>query len=72
LAKTLAFLTQTKSSFAEKVIVALAFEKNAKFFVENWQKSQKIVIITSIPDFKIFLRAKIVKSFSKAQFQYTR
>jgi hypothetical protein len=25
------------------------FEKNANFFAENWQKSQKIVIITSTP-----------------------
>jgi hypothetical protein len=27
----------------------LVFEKNAKFFAENGQKSQKIVIITSTP-----------------------
>jgi hypothetical protein len=27
----------------------LVFEKNANFFSENWRKSQKIVIITSIP-----------------------
>jgi hypothetical protein len=27
----------------------LVFEKNANFFAENWQKSQKIVIITSVP-----------------------
>jgi hypothetical protein len=25
----------------------MVFEKNAKFFAENWQKSQKSVIITS-------------------------
>jgi hypothetical protein len=25
----------------------IGFEKNANFFAENWQKSQKIVIITS-------------------------
>jgi hypothetical protein len=28
----------------------LIFEKNANFFFENWQKSQKIVIISSTPD----------------------
>jgi hypothetical protein len=27
----------------------LVFEKNANFFAENWQKSQKIVIITTTP-----------------------
>jgi hypothetical protein len=27
----------------------IGFEKNANFFVENCQKSQKIVIITSTP-----------------------
>jgi hypothetical protein len=29
----------------------LVFEKNANFFAKIWQKSQKIVIITSTPDF---------------------
>jgi hypothetical protein len=28
----------------------LFFEKNANIFAENWQKSQKIVVITSTPD----------------------
>jgi hypothetical protein len=27
----------------------LVFDKNAKFFAENWGKSQKIIIITSTP-----------------------
>jgi hypothetical protein len=31
------------------LIITLVFEKNAKFFAENRQKSQKIVIITSTP-----------------------
>jgi hypothetical protein len=35
--------------FAEIVIITSVFEKNANFFAENWQKSQKIVIITSTP-----------------------
>jgi hypothetical protein len=29
------------------------FEKNANFCSENWRKSQKIVIITSTPVFRI-------------------
>jgi hypothetical protein len=28
----------------------IGFEKNANFFAENWQKSQKSVIVTSTPD----------------------
>jgi hypothetical protein len=28
-------------------LITLVFEKNANFFAEKWQKSQKIVIITS-------------------------
>jgi hypothetical protein len=35
--------------FAKIVIITLVFEKNANFFAENWQKSQKIVIKTSTP-----------------------
>jgi hypothetical protein len=31
------------------MIITLVFEKNANFFAENCQKSQKIVIITSVP-----------------------
>jgi hypothetical protein len=31
------------------LIITLAVKKNANFFAENWQKSQKIVIITSTP-----------------------
>jgi hypothetical protein len=43
--KKLAFLTRMKGYFAEKVIITLVFEKNANFFAENRQKSQKTVII---------------------------
>jgi hypothetical protein len=50
LANKLAFFAQTTASFCKKVIIKLVFEKNANFFAENWQKSQKIVIITSTPD----------------------
>jgi hypothetical protein len=38
-----------KNIFSEKSCITLVFEKNANFFAENWQKSQKIVIITSTP-----------------------
>jgi hypothetical protein len=31
------------------MIITLVFKKNANFFSENWEKSQKIVIITSTP-----------------------
>jgi hypothetical protein len=31
------------------MIITLFFKKNANFFAENWEKSQKIVIITSVP-----------------------
>jgi hypothetical protein len=31
------------------LITTLVFEKNANFFAENYQKSEKIVIITSVP-----------------------
>jgi hypothetical protein len=37
----------------ENWIITLVFEKNANFFAENWQKSQKIVIITSTPGLKM-------------------
>jgi hypothetical protein len=49
-AKKLAFLTQNKAKLCKNLIITLVFEKNANFFAENWQKSLKIVIITSTPD----------------------
>jgi hypothetical protein len=48
-AKKSAFLTQKKLNFEKKLIITLVFKKNANFFAENWEKSQKIVIITSTP-----------------------
>jgi phosphoserine phosphatase len=50
ISKKMAFLTQNKAKFRKKIIIALVIEKNANFFAEKWQKSQKIVIITSAPD----------------------
>jgi hypothetical protein len=43
------FLTQNKAKLCKILIITLVFEKNANFFAENCQKSQKIVIITSTP-----------------------
>jgi hypothetical protein len=51
--KKLAFLTENKAN--KKLIITLFFEKNANFFAENCQKSQKIVIITSVPGQLILL-----------------
>jgi hypothetical protein len=48
--KKLAFWTQNKAKLCKNLIITLVFEKNANFFAENWRKSQKIVIITSVPD----------------------
>jgi hypothetical protein len=45
----LAFLTQNKAKLLETLIITLVSEKNANFFYKNWQKSQKTVIITSVP-----------------------
>jgi hypothetical protein len=43
------FLTQNKAKFCKILVITLVFEKNANFFAENWQKSQKIVFVTSTP-----------------------
>jgi hypothetical protein len=48
-AKKLAFLTQNKAKLCKILIITLVFDKNANFFAENWRKSQKIAIVTSIP-----------------------
>jgi hypothetical protein len=48
-AKKFAFLTRNKAKLCKILIITLVFEKNANFFAENCQKSQKIVIITSTP-----------------------
>jgi hypothetical protein len=56
LAKILAFLLKLLLVFAKHLIITLVFEKNANFFAEDWQKSQKIVIITSTPGSQKFCR----------------
>jgi hypothetical protein len=49
LAKITEFFAQTAANFCKNLIITLIFEKNANFVAENWQKSPKIVIITSTP-----------------------
>jgi hypothetical protein len=46
----MAYLTQINAKLCKILIISLVFEKNANFFAENWQKSQKIVTITSTPE----------------------
>jgi hypothetical protein len=41
-AKTLAFWTQNRAKLSQILIISLVFEKNAIFFAENCQKSQKM------------------------------
>jgi hypothetical protein len=36
-------------SFCKNLIITLVFEESANVSAENWQKFQKIVIITSTP-----------------------
>jgi hypothetical protein len=50
IAKKLAFLTRNKAKLCKIFAHTIGFSENANFFAENWQKSQKIVIITSTPD----------------------
>jgi hypothetical protein len=63
----MAFLAQNRAKLCKNLITALVFEKNSKFFAENRQKSQKIVIITSTPGTyviicKIFSLEKLAKN----------
>jgi hypothetical protein len=51
--KKLAFLNQNKAKLCKMLIITLVFEKNANFFAEYCQKSQKIVIITSTPGLQL-------------------
>jgi hypothetical protein len=55
----ISILTQNKAKLFKILIITLVFEKNANFFAENCQKSQKIVIITStlgLSEERIFCR----------------
>jgi hypothetical protein len=66
--RKMAFLTQNKAKLCKICIITLVFEKNANFFAENCQKSQKIVIITSVPGWpdwaNLSYDASVVKIYS--------
>jgi hypothetical protein len=53
--KKLAFLTKNKAKLCKILTITLVLRKNAKFFAENCQKSQKIVIHNIEPWFLIFV-----------------
>jgi hypothetical protein len=61
----MAFFAVTTPSFCKKFIITLVSEKNANHFAENWQKSQKIVIITSAPWFLPIEQFFLPACFSK-------
>jgi hypothetical protein len=61
-AKKLALLTQNKAKVRKILIITLVLEKNAKFFDEICQKSQKTVIITSTPGLPDFSWCKHAKT----------
>jgi hypothetical protein len=65
----MAFLTQNKAKLCKILIITLFFEKNANFFAENWQKSQKIVIITSTPDFILMRTMQGCRIFFRTTYQ---
>jgi hypothetical protein len=56
LAKKWHFFAQNKAKLCKNLIITLVLAKNA-FFAENWQKSQKIVFITSTLKGVAFLQA---------------
>jgi hypothetical protein len=64
----LAFLTQNKAKLCKKFIITLVFEKNSNFFAENGQKSQKIVIITSVPGLRF--SGDVAKKVTQLPTQY--
>jgi hypothetical protein len=69
----LAFGAQTKGNFEEKVIITLVFKKNANFSAEIWQKSQKIVIITSVPlSFATVTNLCYYRTFRRKKLQQNR
>jgi hypothetical protein len=54
----MAVFAQTTARFCKNLIITLVFEKNANFFAEDWQISQKILIITSIPGLAVVGRCR--------------
>jgi hypothetical protein len=49
-AEKIGFFAQNLAKLYKTLIITLVLEKNANFLAENCQKPQKIVIITSVPD----------------------
>jgi hypothetical protein len=45
----MASFAPTTARFYKNVIITLVFEKKVNVFTENWQRSQKIVIVTLTP-----------------------
>jgi hypothetical protein len=43
------FLTQNKAKLCKLLIITFDLGKKRQFFSENWEKSLKIVIVTSTP-----------------------
>jgi hypothetical protein len=54
-----------QSQILKKMIITLVFKKNANFFAENWEKSQKIVIITSTPVCKKYMCSCCGRHFNR-------
>jgi hypothetical protein len=55
-------LTRNKGKLRKYLIIALVFKKDAIFFSENCQKSQKILISTSIPPFQVIEPSQVLFS----------
>jgi hypothetical protein len=73
-AKKMAFWLKTKLNYANKKFIIKVFEKNANFFAENCQKSQKIVIITSVSGTdimkKLWFKEKIRLIINLSEYSY--
>jgi hypothetical protein len=56
----MAFLTHFKAKLCQNFYPNIGFWENANFLAENWQNSQKIVIITSTPGLISFVEQQNV------------
>jgi hypothetical protein len=59
----MASFAPTTARFYKNVIITLVFEKKVNVFTENWQRSQKIVIVTLTPGRKRTSQAQIATLF---------
>jgi hypothetical protein len=62
------FLLNTLLNYAKHWIMTIGFKINAIFFAENGQKSQKIVIITSIPGVNVVIKISQFSLFLQFSF----